>query len=392
MPNTPQNPPAPQAPVFNKVLHPVETNNPLIKFTLADLDAARILASKRPTLPSLNEPSGLASVALQLPPEGITPDIAKAPQKPLPCKFVFHAFEILHRRTNHPLGGGTDTVKIMCYLTVGKTVYSGVLHDVGDVGDTGIWYGMNVGFYNIPVLPTDHISFSFGMMNAGHKSDAEVEAAMGQINDQANKLAIQEATSGGIWGIVGAAAIEISKWLVDEFESLSTADCDGVLAVDAFSLTGQQVIGGWNHVGDYPGIGSNPGCGGNSHYKVACYAEYQYEHFDHLDPGVHMMPGDHIVSKSGDFRCNMQKDGNLVVTNHRLNEMPLWSAQINGPVKWVLMQKDDGNLVIYEPDGSALWYSNTAGHPGSKLIMQDDGNLVIYQGSNPTWAAASNFF
>jgi hypothetical protein len=48
----------------------------------------------------------------------------------------------------------------------------------------------------------------------------------------------------------------------------------------------------------------------------------------------------------------------------------------------------DGNLVVYDLRGNALWASNTNGHPGAYLIVQNDGNLVIYDSANhPLWAS-----
>jgi hypothetical protein len=37
----------------------------------------------------------------------------------------------------------------------------------------------------------------------------------------------------------------------------------------------------------------------------------------------------------------------------------------------------DGNLVIYDPAGHALWASGTWHDPGSRVVVQDDGNVVI---------------
>ena len=47
----------------------------------------------------------------------------------------------------------------------------------------------------------------------------------------------------------------------------------------------------------------------------------------------------------------------------------------------------DGNLVIYDASRSALWATNTTGHPGAFLSVQEDGNVVIYTNSRvPVWA------
>jgi hypothetical protein len=38
-----------------------------------------------------------------------------------------------------------------------------------------------------------------------------------------------------------------------------------------------------------------------------------------------------------------------------------------------------------------VWASGTDGHPGSHLVVQDDGNLVIYApDGRPVWATGTN--
>ncbi len=52
--------------------------------------------------------------------------------------------------------------------------------------------------------------------------------------------------------------------------------------------------------------------------------------------------------------------------------------------------QDDGNLVLCDGAGKALWASGTDHHPGAYATMQTDGNLVVYQGSTPLWASKTN--
>jgi hypothetical protein len=48
----------------------------------------------------------------------------------------------------------------------------------------------------------------------------------------------------------------------------------------------------------------------------------------------------------------------------------------------------DGNFVVYNSAGSALWSSRTSQYPGAYLRMQDDCNLVVYDaGGIPRWAS-----
>jgi non-ribosomal peptide synthetase component E (peptide arylation enzyme) len=49
---------------------------------------------------------------------------------------------------------------------------------------------------------------------------------------------------------------------------------------------------------------------------------------------------------------------------------------------WATMQTD-GNLVVYwyyqtPTNKRSVWDSNTQGRPGSRLRLQNDGNLVVY--------------
>lgn len=41
----------------------------------------------------------------------------------------------------------------------------------------------------------------------------------------------------------------------------------------------------------------------------------------------------------------------------------------------------DGNFCLYPTDGSNIWCSGTAGHPGAYLIVQDDGHIQIIDGA-----------
>ena len=43
-----------------------------------------------------------------------------------------------------------------------------------------------------------------------------------------------------------------------------------------------------------------------------------------------------------------------------------------------LIMQSDGNLVLYNKNGKALWASGTAGQAGDRLEVQTDGNLVVY--------------
>ena len=76
----------------------------------------------------------------------------------------------------------------------------------------------------------------------------------------------------------------------------------------------------------------------------------------------------------------MQNDGNLVVyCIHTSPWKSIWSSGTNGKhiVNGAVFQSD-GNLVLYDYSGSAVYDSGSYDKGGAKLVIQDDGNLVIY--------------
>ena len=50
----------------------------------------------------------------------------------------------------------------------------------------------------------------------------------------------------------------------------------------------------------------------------------------------------------------------------------------------------DGNLVMFEANGTVLWSSSTSGNPAAYLVIQNDGDVVIYSASNQSiWETQS---
>ncbi|MFC5724197.1 hypothetical protein ACFP1Z_28970 [Streptomyces gamaensis] len=86
-------------------------------------------------------------------------------------------------------------------------------------------------------------------------------------------------------------------------------------------------------------------------------------------------------------RLIMQSDGNLVIYDEF--GKALWASNTVGQ-GWTARFQEDGNFVVYTRSGHAVWASGTAGHPGSRLAVQDDGNVVIYDGSQAIWATGTN--
>jgi hypothetical protein len=98
-----------------------------------------------------------------------------------------------------------------------------------------------------------------------------------------------------------------------------------------------------------------------------------------LPAGSQLSAGEQLAH--GSYRAVMQGDGNFVVYK---GSTPLWWTRtaIAGSV---LKVQDDGNMVVYAPDGTALWTALASG-ANSRLKMQLDGNLVLYRDDgSPSW-------
>ncbi|MDR1032764.1 MAG: hypothetical protein LBL84_01985 [Candidatus Nomurabacteria bacterium] len=107
-----------------------------------------------------------------------------------------------------------------------------------------------------------------------------------------------------------------------------------------------------------------------------------------LPEGRRMYPGQSIKSPNGKYVATLQVDGNLVVYSNVTKKHALWHSYTwDTPVKYLVNQAHDGNLVLYDSSGKALWHSNTwTSKTPSVLKMQDDGNLVLYKNtSGATW-------
>jgi len=100
------------------------------------------------------------------------------------------------------------------------------------------------------------------------------------------------------------------------------------------------------------------------------------------------------ILHSTNRKLEMRTDCNLVLHS--------FVNGITGGVVWQSNTRDagtgcyadfqaDGNFVVYDAGGAALWNSGTSGTFDGELWLQDDGNLVVYNGAGQSlWAASSN--
>lgn len=116
---------------------------------------------------------------------------------------------------------------------------------------------------------------------------------------------------------------------------------------------------------------------------------------------------DSFTFSNGNFRLNagqslvtkthalfMQTDGNLVlyrVKDGRRDGNALWASNTSGASGAYVVFQTDGNLVVYDGNGSVRWSPNTYDKGARSLVLQRDGNLVIYNGSDSAlWATGTN--
>src|SRR6185503_9365058 len=105
---------------------------------------------------------------------------------------------------------------------------------------------------------------------------------------------------------------------------------------------------------------------------------------DILASGAVLNPEQSVLSSDGRFRFKYQSDGNLVLYDQ--NGTPLWHTHTYGTSAGFVAMQGDGNLVLYDGSGAPLWASGTGGHPGAFLKVQTDGNVVIYDtNGTPLW-------
>ena len=104
-----------------------------------------------------------------------------------------------------------------------------------------------------------------------------------------------------------------------------------------------------------------------------------------LNAGDRLSIGQQLESSNGCFMLMLQDDGNLVLYNKQ--GTALWSTEtFQQKSKYAVMQRD-GHFVIYSEKGSVVWGSNTYGTRGRQLKIENDGNMAIYTLENEVvWA------
>lgn len=118
----------------------------------------------------------------------------------------------------------------------------------------------------------------------------------------------------------------------------------------------------------------------STQYQVGCISGASAGRPDTLYGGETMFAGYVLTSFDGRYTLNMQSDGNLVLRDP--SGRAIWATGTNGNPGSDAEMQNDGNFVIYKPGHIAIWATNTGGNSGARIVMQNDCNLVIYTAAN----------
>jgi hypothetical protein len=236
------------------------------------------------------------------------------------------------------------------------TVESGA-NDVNGV----LWYQIDVGRW--PAAPT--------VVQTSVLADAGVHYfAPALIVDEADNLAMILGRSSAVEGL--------SLYYTGRL----TSDPAGSLRTPALLKAGTEGLSvEEDRVGDYHGAALDVSDG--SAWLVGQVASAPAETANWVGnvglpgfAGRRLLPGQSLQSPSGRVRLVYQTDGDLVLQDDERREK-LWSSGTAGTPAGRAILQLDGNLVVYDRDGSARWSSGTSGNRNASLVVHDDGNVTI---------------
>ena len=90
--------------------------------------------------------------------------------------------------------------------------------------------------------------------------------------------------------------------------------------------------------------------------------------------GGALTPGQHVQTSSG-YELVYQNDGNVVI--YDVSGTAVWTSATGNGSPGRLVMQGDGNLVAYDTSGNAYWSSGTAGDAGAVATLGEDGVLRI---------------
>ena len=102
-----------------------------------------------------------------------------------------------------------------------------------------------------------------------------------------------------------------------------------------------------------------------------------------LGPNEALLPGQSLQSLNGRYTFTLQTDGNMVLS---AVQGTLWSSGPFASPEYLVMQ-GDGNLVLYDLSGAAVWNTGAQNNSGARFAITNDGGAVVYKADGTeSWA------
>ncbi len=99
---------------------------------------------------------------------------------------------------------------------------------------------------------------------------------------------------------------------------------------------------------------------------------------NYLPAGQRINANQCLVSPHGQYILYMAPDGNFYIYDIAHSTAPWGAGTYGHPGAYATLQTD-GNFVVYDVNGVALWNSGTAGSGAERLELEDDGRIIIWK-------------
>src|SRR4030043_1462768 len=97
---------------------------------------------------------------------------------------------------------------------------------------------------------------------------------------------------------------------------------------------------------------------------------------DTLGQNEKLKASEELKSENGKYKLVLQGDGNLVV--YESQGKALWNSDTLGSGGIEGVMQSGRQLLLKHRDGRVVWATGTHGTKNARWVIQDDGNLVIY--------------
>lgn len=156
-----------------------------------------------------------------------------------------------------------------------------VTKDLGDVDNGTIAVNLHAATLSVSE-PHQVFAFNYLVLNSGHEDWEKTNAVLHQTGSALASAGAKAATTalgtvigaevgGVVLPVIGSILGAAAGWIIDSVVGLLTANCDGPVAAEQVTVTGDQLWantqhGTWSHSTYHPGVDSSAGCGSNSIY------------------------------------------------------------------------------------------------------------------------------